>query len=467
MGPRLGVALSLAAVAVACFTGGVAPDDSGAPDATADAAIGPAEIFASSCVYSGCHTGAGAPLQLDLSPGAWYASLVGVPANEAAGVLRVRPGYATDTQSWLLCKVDPECAVVGQHMPYGGTLPSDQIAVLRSWIASLPPDDAGPPPSGIDTTPPVFAGASAATAGPSSITLSWAPATDDVTPTSDIVYAIYQASSPGGEDLGAPAVVTPPGATSWAVGPLPPSTTFYFVVLAFDRAHNDDGHDGVEVSATTPATLDATAPSFAGATSAAALSPGSASLTWSAATDDSSAAAQISYLVYASKTSGGESWTSPDLVTLPGATSGVVTDLGGDTLYHFVVRAKDQAGNVDANVVEVAAQTSHVSFGGDVYPMLASTCTSGGCHGQPYPVENVDLSTASAAIATLVGVPSTQCSGLALVEPSRPASSYLLQKLRGWGTCFEGWQMPEQTTPLSPAQIDLVSAWIGKGAPLD
>jgi hypothetical protein len=466
MGRGVVAVLSAAALAVACFTDRGAPGDSGAPDA-ADAATGPGAIFASSCALSGCHLGAGAPLGLDLSAGSWYASLVGVPAGEAAGVLRVKPGYATDTQSWLLCKVDPECSVVGEHMPFGGTLPTDQVAVLRAWVASLPPDDAGPPPGGPDTTPPVFAGASGATAGPSSITLTWSPATDDVTPTPDIVYGIYQASSPGGEDFGSPTVVTPPGATSWSIGPLQASTTFYFVVLAFDRAHNDDGHDNVEVSATTPSTVDSVAPTFAGATSAAAQSPGTVALSWSAASDDYSAAAQIHYEVYASRTSGGETFAAPDLVTLPGATSGLVTDLGGDTLYYFVVRAKDQAGNLDGNAVEVTAQTPHVGFGADVFPMFASACTSAGCHTQPNPAEGIDFSTASTARATLLGVPSTQCAGLALVEPSQPASSYLLEKLRGWGTCFIGWQMPEQQTPLSAAQIDLVAAWIGKGAPLD
>jgi len=53
------------------------------------------------------------------------------------------------------------------------------------------------------------------------------------------------------------------------------------------------------------------------------------------------------------------------------------------------------------------------------------------------------------------------------VTPSSPNASYLLQKLRGWGTCFVGWQMPEQASPLTSAQIDVVSAWIGKGAPVD
>ena len=459
-----------AALAAACFTGGEPGGDAGGDASDASDATTlpePAALFATDCAVSGCHVGPDAPLHLDLSPDAYYANLVDVPANEGAGVMRVQPGSPTDTQSYLLCKVDAECAVVGQHMPFGGSLPSDQIAVLRAWVASLPPDDAGPPPSALDTTPPTFAGASAATPGPSSITLSWAPATDDVTPQSEIVYGIFEATTPGGEDFGAPLAFTPPGATSWPVGPLPPNATYYFVVLAFDWAHNDDGHDNVEVSATTPSAIDSALPTFAGATSAVAKSPGSATVAWTAASDDVSQAAAIRYLVYASKTSGGEDFNAPDLVTLPGATSAAPSDLGGDTTYYFVVRAEDQAGNLDTNTTEVTATTPHVGFTSDVAPLFAQACTTAGCHVAPYAAESIDLSSAKSAHDTLVGIPSAECGALSLVAPGQPRASYLLQKLRGHGTCFSGWPMPEQTAPFGAAQIDLVSAWIGKGAPLD
>ena len=457
-----------AALVAACFTNGAQPSGDAGPDAT-DAAIlsAPAALFARSCALAGCHVGADAPFHLDLSPNAYRANLVGVPASEAAGIMRVQPGSATDTQSYLLCKVDPECAVVGQHMPLGGSLASEDVATLRTWIASLPPVDAGPPAGSPDSTPPTFAGASSATAGPSSITLAWSPATDDVTPQSEIVYGIYEATTSHGEDFGAPIAFTPPGATSFAVGPLAPSTTYYFVVLAYDWAHNDDGHDEIEVSATTPSTTDTTPPAFAGATGATTKSPGSVAIAWPPASDDVSQSNAISYLVYASAKSGAENFQSPDVITVAGATSAIVDDLGGDTLYHFVVRAKDQAGNVDANTTEVTATTTHVGFTADVAPLLVGSCTAAGCHSGPNAAESIDLSSPQLAIDTLVGKPSSECSTLSLVAPSEPRASYLLQKLRGHGDCFGGWPMPEQATAFTPAQIDLVSAWIGKGAPLD
>jgi hypothetical protein len=42
--------------------------------------------------------------------------------------------------------------------------------------------------------------------------------------------------------------------------------------------------------------------------------------------------------------------------------------------------------------------------------------------------------------------------------------SYLMWKLQGSGPCFTGSQMPKGT-PLSAAQINLISSWITAGAP--
>jgi hypothetical protein len=100
-----------------------------------------------------------------------------------------------------------------------------------------------------DHTPPVFAGLKSATTcipgptGPgrtSSYHLSWDPATDNVTPSKRIVYAIYQARMPGGEDFSAPTYRTTRGARSFDTPPLPTDETFYFVVRARDRAGNED-----------------------------------------------------------------------------------------------------------------------------------------------------------------------------------------------------------------------------------
>ncbi|MFI5304027.1 MAG: hypothetical protein ACHQYP_04455 [Nitrospiria bacterium] len=100
---------------------------------------------------------------------------------------------------------------------------------------------------GFDVTPPTFEtdasgqqegmiSASPGTCG--SILLRWALATDDVTLTTDIVYYIYQSTSPRQENLSAPTYQSPAGVVQYLVTNLSPSQTYYFVVRARDQAGN-------------------------------------------------------------------------------------------------------------------------------------------------------------------------------------------------------------------------------------
>ncbi|NOZ69991.1 MAG: fibronectin type III domain-containing protein, partial [Deferribacteres bacterium] len=134
------------------------------------------------------------------------------------------------------------------------------------------------------------------------------------------------------------------------------STTYYFVVRAKDEAGNVDNNTA-EVSATTQTPPDTTPPTFGGATSATAVSSSGIDLTWNAATDNVTASSNIVYLIYLSTTSGGQNFQTPNYTTAAGATSYAVTGLNSSTTYYFVVRAKDEAGNVDNNTVEVSATT--------------------------------------------------------------------------------------------------------------
>jgi hypothetical protein len=101
-----------------------------------------------------------------------------------------------------------------------------------------------------DRTPPTFAGLESATTcvpGPvdgqaASYQLSWDPATDDVTPSTKIVYDVYQATKSGGEDFSSPTYTTRRGATTFSTPPLPADEVFYFVVRARDRAGNRDSN---------------------------------------------------------------------------------------------------------------------------------------------------------------------------------------------------------------------------------
>ena len=105
--------------------------------------------------------------------------------------------------------------------------------------------------NGHDQTPPTFAGLVSATTcvpGPAggglttSYTLRWNAATDNLTPSRRIVYDVYQAAVPGGEDFSTPTYTTPAGATSFATPELPADKAVYFVVRARDKAGNSDSN---------------------------------------------------------------------------------------------------------------------------------------------------------------------------------------------------------------------------------
>jgi hypothetical protein len=122
------------------------------------------------------------------------------------------------------------------------------IAVL-AYIGQFSFEVTAAPPGGADTMAPVFAGlesAFACTPGAqrpgqtTPFTLTWQPARDDRTPSSEIVYDVYLATAPGGEDYATPTWTTAPGATTFRTPGLASHGSFYFVVRARDTAGNED-----------------------------------------------------------------------------------------------------------------------------------------------------------------------------------------------------------------------------------
>jgi hypothetical protein len=100
-----------------------------------------------------------------------------------------------------------------------------------------------------DTSPPSFAGlksAFACTPGPqrpgqtTPFNLSWSAASDDQTPSSQIVYDVFYSTTPGGEDFSHPNWTTSPGVTTFRTPGLASHGLFYFVVRARDQAGNED-----------------------------------------------------------------------------------------------------------------------------------------------------------------------------------------------------------------------------------
>lgn len=134
--------------------------------------------------------------------------------------------------------------------PKGAACPT--YVILRGTVArfSLLVRGQSPAPGG-DLVPPGFTGlerAFACTPGPqrpgqtSPYTLTWQPASDDVTPAAAIVYDIYYATTPGGEDFTHPTWTSLPGAATFRTPGLPSHGSAYFVVRARDTAGNADGN---------------------------------------------------------------------------------------------------------------------------------------------------------------------------------------------------------------------------------
>ncbi|HTV73857.1 MAG TPA: fibronectin type III domain-containing protein [Candidatus Acidoferrales bacterium] len=182
------------------------------------------------------------------------------------------------------------------------------------------------------TTAPAAPTGVTATAGDTSVTLSWTAATSAAS------YNVYQGTSHGGE--GATPVQSGIIATSATITGLTNGTTYYFTIAAVNTI--GAGAQSAEVSATPEL------PAVPAVPTGVAATPGSAqvTLTWMAS------AGATSYDVYQGTTPGGEG-ASPVQSGIAG-TSTVVDALANGTEYYFTVTAVN-AGGASAASSEVNA----------------------------------------------------------------------------------------------------------------
>jgi len=206
---------------------------------------------------------------------------------------------------------------------------------------------------------PTFAGLSAASSVEEAVELSWSPGVDNATASRDMRYAIFWSERSGGQDLSRPSLVTEPGVTSWTVSGLEGGTSYYFVVRALDAAGNTDDNTVQHEAETSPA--DVEPPVFDGVASLTSASPKTLTLLWDAASDASTASRDMVYEVFASGSAGGQRFATPTATTPRGASEMELVGLSPDTEYFVVVRARDEAGNVDSNVVELSAKTGSLT----------------------------------------------------------------------------------------------------------
>lgn len=108
----------------------------------------------------------------------------------------------------------------------------------------------------------------------------------------------------------------------------------------------DDGQGNFNVPKTTASLIDCQAPTFSGVQ---VVLPGDNTLTlsWDAAEDDT----LVTYSIYRASASGGQNFDAPLAQT--SATEYVDEDVVNMTTYYYVVRAADQFGQTETNLVEV------------------------------------------------------------------------------------------------------------------
>ena len=111
----------------------VGPDGEGEGTLTEASLAQVSEVFAVSCVTSGCHSGGEPAAGLSLE-GDFADNIIGVDSGQRPDLKLVDPG--NPDKSYLLIKVRGDDEIISQRMPPGNPLPAEQVEIIRAWIAS-------------------------------------------------------------------------------------------------------------------------------------------------------------------------------------------------------------------------------------------------------------------------------------------------------------------------------------------
>ncbi|RIK40359.1 MAG: hypothetical protein DCC55_15295 [Chloroflexi bacterium] len=105
--------------------------------------------------------------------------------------------------------------------------------------------------------------------------------------------------------------------------------------------------------------------------------------------------------------------------------------------------------DVSAQVAEQpAVDLTNVNYQEHVLPIFEQHCAE--CHGADDPEEGLELTRYRTAMIGSMHGP--------VIEPGDPDNSYLVEQI-------VSGQMPKRGEPLSPAEIEIIIAWIAAGAP--
>ncbi len=336
--------------------------------------------------------------------------------------------------------------------------------------------------NGADVTAPSFNAKSLTLVGESPTTLraSWTAGSDAVTDTAHLIYNVFVSSTPDAiADDATPTLVSPPGATSILIAGLAPQSTWYVTVRCADEAGNTLSNT-LSKSGTTLAapSTDNTAPTFTTAptvTSDPAATATSLHVTWTAGTDDTSAAAKIRYLLCASHNAadclGANFLSHIYMSTAQGATSADLTGLASRSAYFVYVRAEDEAGLV-STTDEAGSATTPTSYSQDVVPIFFDKCN--GCHSfEPKTTVGVEGGYVDTRLPVSV-------KSMFLVTPGEPQNSLIYRRINPLGLAvapftpaitnlYRGPQEPQNAQKifagaLSGAEDGAIRDWITQGA---
>jgi hypothetical protein len=336
-----------------------------------------------------------------------------------------------------------------------------------------------------DQTPPTFNGVQAAVAaGPSSLTLSWNTPSDETSQfPGDFTYYVYTSTS-STVATKTPAL-TVRGNTSATLVGLAPGTNYWVVVIAKDAAGNPS-NVSAPVQGTTAAAIpgDVTPPNFVGtpAVTPNIPIPSQLDVTWTAATDDASAASDIRYHVCIStvKTDcSGTAFASHIAATTDyGILKAKISYLDTRTTYFVYVRAEDRSGNLETKDHLIPATTA-TSWVTNAKPILFNHCVS--CH--DYDMASVMVGVGSSYVqvpgedpsCTTVPKDFSACP-LQLVDPGRPQFSLVYRRINPLGlttppftstakNLYSGVREPRDTVEkLSAEEDSILLDWITQGA---
>ena len=274
--------------------------------------------------------------------------------------------YVNGTQAASLALTGAIAASTGALRIGGNTIWSEWFGGLiddvrlynRALTQAQIQSDMNTPLGPADTTPPTAPGTPSVTTSIGRANLTWSAATDAV---GVVRYNVHRSTTAGFTPSAANRIAQP-AATSYSDTGLA-AGTYYYKVTAEDAAGNVGAPSG-EAQANVPPDNPPTAP--VGLSAATAI--GTASLTWSVATDDVGVAR---YNVHRS-TVAGFTPSVANRIAQPTGTTYVDSGLAGGT-YYYKVTAEDTAGQVGP-----ASNQATANVPPDLPPTVSLTAPAGG-----------------------------------------------------------------------------------------